>query len=664
MKNINFLFLISLIFISNILISKSQVLFDVTATCEIIDSSSPCKDNLNYTYVYLPTGYTQAAISAEITPVLQKASFLPTDCLSNLKNLLCISSYLECNQNISNITPSFPLPSYPCKKYCEKVTDVCSTYMVVLAPYVNCSMVKNENPFFPQIETDYDLTAFGGSANEEIQCSNPNLASNSTSAPIQFCPPPLIWIDSDTLNTKRAYQETTPNCVLPCPTIVYTEKEYRTKFYSEAILFSFSTACAFYLIFTFGVFPNKYTNRNWIIVYLGITTICLAISYAVQEARYGGGDWRCTSDPGRYKSSEDGTCILGGFFFQIGGLGTILFLSLYSFDMFLTMNMMTNKYFIHTSVAMWLLIIFYAILPIKHYESSIASAGCWLSDENNMFWQYFCFYVPSYIATFLMGIFIISSIYKVFQMTLLFKSINDKRILLLNIRSIIFLVAIMFCVCFSSMYPLYVTYNGDEFKKSVEVYVTCLYANIPNGGEVCPQIVFPQFSLRYLNAITMAIIGIVGLIGLGIDPHILQIYRESTRFKFLLGLVGIEWGIQTPQPLKQNSNTTDSSSGSGSGNGGNNNKENRKSQRKSRGVSIGMKKINLSASSESTNNLLNQSTNSTGNININESATNIDSNNNNNNNNNNNKNYNNNNNTIENVNSNQGNTERINGDDV
>lgn len=176
--------------------------------------------------------------------------------------------------------------------------------MAILGPYVNCSAVQNGNEFFPQTGTDYDLTAYGGSANEEIQCSGPNLASNSTSAPIKFCPSPLIWVDSDTINNKRAYQETTPNCVLPCPTNVYTEKEYKTKFYSEAILFSFSTACSFYLIFTFGVFPNKYTNRNWIIVYLGITAICLAISYAVQEARYGGGDWRCTSDPGRYKSSE------------------------------------------------------------------------------------------------------------------------------------------------------------------------------------------------------------------------------------------------------------------------------------------------------------------------------------------------------------------------
>ncbi|KAK5583096.1 hypothetical protein RB653_004686 [Dictyostelium firmibasis] len=643
----NFVYLIFFfIFISHFFfISESQVVIDVTATCEVIDSSSPCKDHLNYTQIYIPTGYTQALITSQTTALLQKASVLPdANCLSNLTNLLCISAYMECNQNISNITPSFPLPSYPCKKYCDKVSDVCSAYMALIG--VDCSMVQNGNPFFPQTSTEYNLTKYGGSSNEEIQCSNPNLSSNSTTAPSNFCPPPLIWVDSETIENNRAYQVTTPNCVLPCPVNVYTDKEYKTKFYSESILFSFSTACAFYLIFTFGVFPNKYTNRNFIIVYLGITAICLAISYAVQEARFGGGDWRCTSDPGRYKSSEDGTCILGGFFFQIGGLGTILFLSLYSFDMFLTMNMKTNNYFVHTSIGMWILIIFYALLPIKHYESSIASAGCWLSNEDKMFWQYFCFYVPSYIATFLMGGFIISSIYKVFKMAMLFKSIKDRSILFLNIRSIVFLIAIMFCVCFSSMYPLYVTYNGDDFSKSVEVWVLCLYQNVPNGGDVCPQIVFPQFSLRYLNAVTMAIIGIVGLIGLGIDPHILQIYRESTRFKYLLSLFGIRWGVQTPQPLKQNSNTTDSSSGSG-GSAGGNTKENRKSQRKSRSVTIGMKKINLTASSESSNNLLNQSTNSTGNININEGITSIDNNTNNND-----------------FNNNTNNSERMNGDNV
>lgn len=215
-----------------------------------------------------------------------------------------------------------------------------------------------------------------------------------------------------------------------------------------------------------------------------------------------------------------------------------------------------------------------------------------------------------------MVIFITSSIYKVFKMTVLFKSINDRRILFLNVsinfklkflciiyiellifinfiyllklRSVTFLLVILFCISFTSMYPLYVSYNGEVFYDAIEKWVYCL---LEKGNDQCPRIQFSRFGLRYMNAFCMSIIGILLLFGLGIDPHIANIYRESERFNYLLHLVGIKWG-NTPVPSKKSSTSSNSSGSSG---------EKTRETRKTRGQSISLKKIDQSNSNSNSN---------------------------------------------------------------
>ncbi|KAN0009085.1 hypothetical protein ACTFIU_008977 [Dictyostelium citrinum] len=554
---------------------------DIGSRCETLNSKSLCSIYLGYTNIYLPYGYTQDIIEASVTATLSKFSAIPDlVCKENVIKLFCISSYRECNNNINGI--SFPLPSNPCEKNCDIVLETCAPFLIYFEDF---SCEKNDTDgknLYPVTANYYNLTSYGGSSNQSIECSNPNQGPINTTV---SCVYPLVYVSNEDLKSGEKYHEVMPNCVLPCPLYVYTDKQYDIKFYTEVVFYCVSATIAVYLILTFGLFQNKITHRGWIIVYLGFTILALCASYATQQ--YGNGDFRCSPQPGRYRSSQDGNCMLTGFFFQMGGLGTIFMLSLYSFDFFLTINMKTNKYFLQTSIGVWALIFFFALLPIKHYESTIDSAGCWIGEYNNRFWLYFCFYIPAYIVTFLMVIFITSSIYKVFKMTVLFKSINDRRILFLNLRSVTFLLVILFCISFTSMYPLYVSYNGDVFYDSIEKWVYCL---LEKGNDQCPRIQFSRFGLRYMNAFCMSIIGILLLFGLGIDPHIATIYRESERFKYLLNLIGIKWGT-TPVPQSKKSNTSTNSSGSSG-------EKTTKENRKTRGQSISLKKIDQPNSNE------------------------------------------------------------------
>ncbi|KAM9960480.1 hypothetical protein ACTFIW_009622 [Dictyostelium discoideum] len=570
------LIFLKIFFLKNLFVNS----LDIGSKCEILNPISMCSNYLSYKNIYLPYGYTQEIIEANVTATLTSPmgfSAIPDlICKENVIKLFCISTYRECNSNINGI--SFPLPSNPCQKNCYKVLETCVPFLSFFQGFSCQQNDTDGKDLYPITENYYNLTSYGGSSNQSILCSNPNQGSTNTTV---SCVYPLVYVSTDDIKNGEKFHEVMPNCVLPCPLYVYTDKQYDAKFYTEVVFYCVSATIAVYLILTFGLIQNKITHRSWIIVYLGFTVLALCASYATQQ--YGNGDFRCSSQPGRYRSSQDGNCMLTGFFFQMGGLGTIFMLSLYSFDFFLTINMKTNKYFLQTSIGVWALIFFFALLPIKHYESTIDSAGCWIGEYNNRFWLYFCFYIPAYIVTFLMVIFITSSIYKVFKMTVLFKSINDRRILFLNLRSVTFLLVILFCISFTSMYPLYVSYNGEVFYDAIEKWVYCL---LEKGNDQCPRIQFSRFGLRYMNAFCMSIIGILLLFGLGIDPHIATIYKESERFNYLLHLVGIKWG-NTPVPSKKSSTSSNSSGSSG---------EKTRETRKTRGQSISLKKIDQSNS--------------------------------------------------------------------
>ncbi|KYQ96933.1 frizzled and smoothened-like protein [Tieghemostelium lacteum] len=530
-------FMMILYFIGLLLVSSNIVYatIDIDAKCVPIDQTSPCALILPYTEFYLNSTDSQDINKGYADTLMGYKEFLQ-DCANPMFKLICLTLYPSCSE-ITNTTPDLTLPIYPCKSVCSTIYAQCGTFINMAITNFTCDQVDaNGQSEYPVSSNFYDLSNWGGSTNQSIQCTDgsqvKDLPTNTG-----VCMSPLVYVEPD-MRKKQNYYFITDECAIPCPFDVFTPEEYQKFRTTKIIIYALSFSSSIYLFFVYAILPNRHTNRMEIISSFALGGIMVSISYYMEFAASSKtfDNFVCTDDPGRYTFQSDPKCGFNAFFFHFG---------------LLTSN----------SIVSWSIPTICTIAPFagQKFGAALGSSGCWILAGNKTAWPFLCFYIPIYICILIAFYFLAFSVKRVIQT---YHLVPNKRIVLFNVRMIIFMVWVCFSITFGCFNNFYLDAKSKQFIQSVADYFTC----IASGGSNC-QVSFPFGTFRLLNIIATSSTGFAGFLGLGVDDTP-RLWSESTKVHFIAMLIK-KTSLYNYLILKLGSGKNTESTNSNSNSGGN-----------------------------------------------------------------------------------------------
>ncbi|KYR02824.1 frizzled and smoothened-like protein [Tieghemostelium lacteum] len=513
-SRVNFIFFIGFlifIYLKSVDCSLQSVVTAVEGQCEEIDPTTPCKNILPYTSIYIPNYTTQATIEAKVNLTFSRLSNTDANCKPQGELFACLRNYPPCIV-INSTTPEIPLPSLPCNNKCEEMMAVCSQYVLIQDPSFSCSLINSTtgDAQFPEQFTTYDLSSLGGPSVENIQCNSGN--GSIVSSEDFRCFAPLETLNKSSVD--GLYFFVSEGCALPCPFEIFSESQ--TKALDGLLAFYIlSFIGSTFLLITFGLVADEWSSKNEIVVYYALGNIIFCISYFIPIASTG--DFRCSGSPGRYKSQKyDWICALDGVFLQYGALSMLFWFTAFSFDFFLIIRR-----------------IILTLVPLitKKYEITMGSTSCWISNTETAY-QYIFFYVPSLLALVLMFIFTIYTIIKISKM---YKVTPNKDILYFNVKMVIFIVLVLFVFVMFLGFKFYT--DVGRYISIIKEWVVCLNSN---QGDLtnCKPIELPGFPLKFVNALCVSTLGIIGFFGYGTDRSVYRLYRGSRKIRALFSVCG------------------------------------------------------------------------------------------------------------------------------
>ncbi|KAK5580221.1 hypothetical protein RB653_000235 [Dictyostelium firmibasis] len=533
----------------NFLVNSQDI--KLGGSCEVIDSKSPCFSYLNYTNFYLQPGDSIIQLNQNVSDILGKLEFTTPDCKSNATYLFCLKSYPKCesnNETLSNGTIySFNLPSLPCNSICLKAEIPCKFYIDNYFKDLSCiSKYSNGDPMFPINSTEYDLKYF----KYNVQCSNDVIYDNKTTK--INCPAPLLNAEEYVIPGKTTYYYITDNCILDCPFEIYPGKTGlldRTNYALTSLSF---ITCVF-MIITFGVLPNKITHRMESILSFACGGCITALSLFIQSRQ---DNFNCSSDPGRFKSQSDYLCLLTGLIFQFGAITSIFWSPMIAYDFYITSTLSKIRKFGLYRIILWSFIIVLTALPAfgGKYSATVAT-NCWINSDDGSAWQYVSFYIPSWSA---MGLICFFSVLSVINVSKMYIQTPNKRILFFNVKILITLLLLLFVLTFASSLKFYMEERMDTYFDAIAIWSDCISRGDPSKCELHA----PGYDLKALNIVVIGILGFTVFIGYGLDPIVIQIWKESKKFQWVINKCGLNKFI-TFNSNNNESGTTSSSSSSG-----------------------------------------------------------------------------------------------------
>ncbi|KAK5580220.1 hypothetical protein RB653_000234 [Dictyostelium firmibasis] len=550
MKKIIFFFVIINILI---LIVNSQD-FKLGGSCEVIDSKSPCFSYLNYTNFYLQPGDSIIQLNQNVSDILGKLEFTTPDCKSNATYLFCLKSYPKCesnNETLSNGTMIlFNLPSLPCNSICLKAEIPCKVYIDNYFKDLSCiSKYSNGDPMFPINSTEYEFSERGiYDFKFNVQCSNDIIYDNKTTK--INCPAPLLNAEDNVIPGKTIYYYITDNCILDCPFEIYpTKTNILNK--TNYVLTSISFITCVFMVITFGILPNKLSHRMESILSFACGGCITALSVFIQSRQ---DNFNCSSDPGRFKSQSDYLCLLTGLIFQFGGITSIFWSPMIAYDFFMISRLSKIRKFGYYRIGIWSLIFVLTALPAFGGKySATVTTNCWINSDDGSAWQYVSFYIPSWTA---MGILCILSVLSVINVSKMYRESPNRRILFFNIKIIITSIILLFNLTFASSLKFYLEDKMDTYFDAIAIWADCISQGDPSKCELKA----PGYELKAMNVVVVSILGFCIFIGYGLDPIVIQIWKESNKLKWIVNKCGLD------DFIKLGSETSTTSTGSGSGN--------------------------------------------------------------------------------------------------
>ncbi|KAM9993247.1 hypothetical protein ACTFIZ_011208 [Dictyostelium cf. discoideum] len=266
-------------------------------------------------------------------------------------------------------------------------------------------------------------------------------------------------------------------------------------------------------------------------------------------------DFNCSSDPGRFKSQSDYLCLLTGLIFQFGAITSIFWAPMIAFDFYITSRLSKIRKFGLYRIGIWSLIFILTALPAfgGKYSSTVATS-CWINSNDGSAWQYVSFYIPSWCA---MGLLCLFSILSVINVSKMYMKSPNRRILFFNIKIIITSLILLFNLTFASSLKFYMEDKMDTYFDAIGVWAEC----ISKGDLSQCELHAPGYELKALNVVVVSILGFCIFIGYGLDPIVIQIWKESEKLKLILKKCGFNDLIELGSEA---TSTTNTSSGSGS----------------------------------------------------------------------------------------------------
>ncbi|KAN0041424.1 hypothetical protein ACTFIV_003963 [Dictyostelium citrinum] len=438
---------------------------------------------------------------------------------------LCSMFLKECESFTDNSTSiTVSIPKRICRKTCYDVTKLCR-----IESLFDCSQNEpiSNLPLCPLNYTEYDLSIVNGDAVYQLQCYSP-LSNDSIEIPVtNYCPYPLIYINSTnhSADEDRGYMfvSANSNCVVPNPVPLYTSKQWDRLYNLSNSLAVFSCVGTLFLLITFNVLNNKINRFDRMNALFNGSVFMMSLSGVI--ILFAGGPRSLIKDGGaRISVWEDPLCSATGFIFQLFSISAILFWVVMSFELWYKIKFMTKKldfkkYYIPFIIVVSLV---FSVIPLatKNYRMIRGNMHCWVHTtklQNSLFW------IPLGIAITIGTVFIGLVMFEIHRIV----SANSKRgILKLEIKSILNVALIYLTFIYLFAFNFYM--NGQEgvVYGQIESFYQCTLENDPSEctiqGPSIGSLGFFIFCIR--------IYGVYCFILQGLNYRAFKIWKESIFF--------------------------------------------------------------------------------------------------------------------------------------
>ncbi|EAL65147.1 G-protein-coupled receptor family protein [Dictyostelium discoideum AX4] len=438
---------------------------------------------------------------------------------------LCSMYLKECESFTDNSTlKTVSIPKRICRKTCNDVTKLCN-----IESLFNCSQNEpiNNLPLCPLNYSIYDLSLVNGDSNYELQCYSP-LSNDSIEIPVtNYCPFPLIYINSTdhSADEDRGYMFVSgnSNCVVPNPVPLYTPKQWDRLYDLSNSLSVLSCVGTLFLLFTFNILNKKINRFDRMNSLFNGSVFMMSLSGVI--ILFAGGPRALIKDGGaRISVWQDPLCSATGFIFQLFSIAAILFWVVMSFELWYKIKFMTKKLDLKKYYIPFIIIVslVFSIIPLatKNYRMIRGNMHCWVHTtklQNSLFW------IPLGIAITIGTIFIGLVMFEIHRIV----SANSKGgVLKLEIKSILNVALIYLTFIYLFAFNFYM--NGQEgvVYGQIESFYQC---TLENDASEC-TIQGPSIGSLGFFIFCIRIYGVYCFILQGLNYRAYNIWKESIFF--------------------------------------------------------------------------------------------------------------------------------------
>eukprot|EP01133_Synstelium_polycarpum_P004040 gene4040-4680_t len=389
------------------------------------------------------------------------------------------------------------LSSKLCKHVCLNVTRSCP----VAAAIANC----NDPTLFPEYQTFYDLSPYGGPSLYAVNCTDPDdITTNSNRTSPDYCPHPLVYKDkSDPMNTKSRGQ-------------------WDQLFTMSSVMSALSLFGTTFMLLTFGLVAQEYNKFTVSLLFFSGTIWLMSIIDVIYTG-VGHINVFCP-EPGRYASQTDLMCGITGSIFHIGVVGSLLWWTTMAAQLWTSIRRLDPKILqpkfiipINTSIQLILLII-----PLSGHRimAGTGAVTCWVSGK---WYQNGSFWLPLGVCIGLGAIFIGLVIYEIYKIV---SSVHhDLRFIKMQIRPFLCVVLIFGSFCYVFGTHFYFEENDQSYYDAAIVYLQCVIDR-KDGDAECTVKGPPLLRFAFFHFF-IRLFGVTVFILYGLTNKSKQIWRKS-----------------------------------------------------------------------------------------------------------------------------------------
>ncbi|KAM9974781.1 hypothetical protein ACTFIW_008247 [Dictyostelium discoideum] len=341
------------------------------------------------------------------------------------------------------------------------------------------------------------------------------------------CPYPLHYrertgSDDHDFDLGFVYARNDSNCLLPCPSPIYTSQEVNTLSLMIKITGTISFVASLILLLIYSPLINRMGyNRHTIGIFFLTFSVFLIMLTDIIYVHHGN-DLICPQSH-RYSRQNDSGCTITGILFQYGCIAAVLFWATLSLDLYLTLKKISTK-----KVEKWYLIILTLIALIltfvplvkKSYGYLVTGLACWILDPTD---QIIFFWAPFTAILGIGSILIVLVVYEIYKISKITK--QNRGIFQSHIRPLLMVLFIFGQFLFILAFNALINNKYDEYSARMDSYIDCLFSS-SSYSYLCRLKTFP-FEMEFIVLFFLRLIGIEVLIFYGFTQQTKKILLHS-----------------------------------------------------------------------------------------------------------------------------------------